>query len=502
MMLIALIPRVVRFLIAAKSLGRAVIGDLARMAQAIGVARPQDLVKAGTGSVSLSQDGAVIVGRGTSFLQELSPGFKVVVGGEEFLVRSVESADRCTVEPPSTGFASFVDSKYKVMPKVDQHSVYNTVHEALRSGDCIGIFPEGGSHDQTSMLELKPGVAVMALGAMQAGAHNVQICPCGLNYYEPYKFRSRVVVEFGQPIKVPMELAEQYKVDRRGAVQALMNLVQEAMVGVVPGARNYEEMQAIVTMRALWKPRDRKISPAESLKITKTFAKGIKKFQSDERVSAIIQEVQEYNDALHAARCRDRDVRKNLMTRKVLLLLTIRAVVVVVALLPLALVCYVIFSPVAAVTYFAAMREKRTALANSKVKVKALDVVASQKIKVALVVMPLYEIFLSAVAAWLTSTGWLGFLISAVLVLPISTLVATYVCDSFAKACVHCQTNFGRRRIAKPLLEHRAQLQRRIRALVEELGPQVVDDFSHKRIISAEELARDNDLLQPLLGGP
>merc|ERR1719329_2103024 len=108
------------------------------------------------------------------------------------------------------------------MPKVDQSDVYGAVHSALRSGDCIGIFPEGGSHDQTSMLELKPGVAIMALGAMNAGAGQVRIVPVGLNYFEPYRFRSRVVVEFGEPIVCPLEAAEKYKTDKRGAVRDIM----------------------------------------------------------------------------------------------------------------------------------------------------------------------------------------------------------------------------------------------------------------------------------------
>merc|ERR1711881_811333 len=100
---------------------------------------------------------------------------------------------------------------------VDQGAVYSQVHDALKGGDCIGIFPEGGSHDQTVMLDLKPGVAIMALGAMEAGAADVKICPCGLTYFEPYRFRSKAVVEFGTPFPVPPELLALYKEDKRKA---------------------------------------------------------------------------------------------------------------------------------------------------------------------------------------------------------------------------------------------------------------------------------------------
>jgi glycerol-3-phosphate O-acyltransferase/dihydroxyacetone phosphate acyltransferase len=40
---------------------------------------------------------------------------------------------------------------------VDQSRVYNAVFQALKHGQCIGIFPEGGSHDRTDLLPLKVG---------------------------------------------------------------------------------------------------------------------------------------------------------------------------------------------------------------------------------------------------------------------------------------------------------------------------------------------------------
>lgn len=47
------------------------------------------------------------------------------------------------------------------------------VHMALGSGRCLAIFPEGGSHDQTHLLPLKAGVALMGLGKPQLRAHTL-----------------------------------------------------------------------------------------------------------------------------------------------------------------------------------------------------------------------------------------------------------------------------------------------------------------------------------------
>ncbi len=44
--------------------------------------------------------------------------------------------------------------------------MYQQVWSGLNEGKCIGIFPEGGSHDQMDLLPLKAGICIMALGAL------------------------------------------------------------------------------------------------------------------------------------------------------------------------------------------------------------------------------------------------------------------------------------------------------------------------------------------------
>jgi len=42
--------------------------------------------------------------------------------------------------------------------------MFSAVHAALANGGCIGIFPEGGSHDRTDLLPLKVSWAKASLG--------------------------------------------------------------------------------------------------------------------------------------------------------------------------------------------------------------------------------------------------------------------------------------------------------------------------------------------------
>lgn len=55
---------------------------------------------------------------------------------------------------PATGFEG---TAFKIAPKLDQSEVYDAVHTVLHRGGTIAIFPEGGSHDRTSLLPLKGG---------------------------------------------------------------------------------------------------------------------------------------------------------------------------------------------------------------------------------------------------------------------------------------------------------------------------------------------------------
>jgi glycerol-3-phosphate O-acyltransferase/dihydroxyacetone phosphate acyltransferase len=84
----------------------------------------------------------------------------------------------------------FQGEKFTVLPKIDQPELFDNVETELAAGGCVGIFPEGGSHDQTDLLPLKGGVCIMALGTMAKFGVPVTIQCVGLNYYEGYKFRS------------------------------------------------------------------------------------------------------------------------------------------------------------------------------------------------------------------------------------------------------------------------------------------------------------------------
>jgi glycerol-3-phosphate O-acyltransferase / dihydroxyacetone phosphate acyltransferase len=71
--------------------------------------------------------------------------------------------------------------------------------DVLRRGGGIAIFPEGTTHDDPQLRELKTGAARIALSA---GVGEVFIVPTGIYYTAKHVFRSAALVVFGEPLRV------------------------------------------------------------------------------------------------------------------------------------------------------------------------------------------------------------------------------------------------------------------------------------------------------------
>jgi glycerol-3-phosphate O-acyltransferase / dihydroxyacetone phosphate acyltransferase len=158
----------VSWLMAEKSFDKPIIGPLATFIGAVPVSRAMDNTKAGIGKVYLSKrDANVLVGIGTNFE---SPEFQI--GGSIYLPsvnREAFKLDVAEVRGPEEILLKTAPTRgdildqlsrpegmsFKVAARIDQTAVYNAVFERLSRAGCIGIFPEGGSHDRPDLLPLK-----------------------------------------------------------------------------------------------------------------------------------------------------------------------------------------------------------------------------------------------------------------------------------------------------------------------------------------------------------
>ena len=77
---------------------------------------------------------------------------------------------------------------------------FASAYEALGHGDLVLIFPEGVTQDVPYMAEVHTGAARIALGARRSGVAGIRIVPIGLHYENKAGFRSRALVNVGDPI--------------------------------------------------------------------------------------------------------------------------------------------------------------------------------------------------------------------------------------------------------------------------------------------------------------
>lgn len=427
------------FLIAAKSMKRWFVGWFAGKVGALPVGRALDLVTPATGLIYLPDpinDPLLVRGVGTKF-----DGKEIQIGGLLVLpsvngtaanteIAEVISAEELRLKKPFKGQAAmrqltgredvdengkfadtsvkgtkdgFEGTKYKTAPKIDQTEVYDAVFDRLNAGGAVGIFPEGGSHDRTELLPLKAGVAIMALGALAANPDSgLKIVPCGMNYFHAHKFRSRAVVEFGNPVEVPKELVELYKNgERREAVGQLLDNVYQALVAVTVTSPDYDTLMLIQAARRLYNPTGKKLPLPMVVELNRRLVKGYTHYKADPRIVSLKKSVTDYNKQLRYMNLRDHQVEyAKFSIPKVIFLLFYRLAKV--SVLSIGVIPgLVLFGPVFVASKIISIKKSKEALAASTVKLQGRDVMATWKLLVALAFAPiLYNFYTILLTYW------------------------------------------------------------------------------------------------------
>jgi len=530
--------RRVAFLIAEKSMRMRLVGWLARHVGAVPVARAQDLVKPAMGKIYMPDpinDPLLIRGVGTKFdageaqvggliylpvidktaanadISEvlgpeelrLKKGFKGRVAMQQLTGRvDIDENGKFTnteLKGPAPGFEG---TKFKTAPKVDQTKVYDAVFDRLSAGGAVGIFPEGGSHDRTELLPLKPGVAIMALGSLAANPNSgLRIVPCGMNYFHAHKFRSRAVIEFGSPIEVPPELVELYKSgERREAVGQLLDIVYQALVAVTVTSPDYDTLMLIQAARRLYNPTHKKLPLPMVVELNRRLVKGYTHYKDDPRIASLQKNVSDYNKQLRYLNLRDHQVEYAKLSIPVVVF-TLLWRLLKVSILSIGVIPgLVLFAPVFIASKVISIKKSRQALAASTVKLQGRDVMATWKLLVALAFAPiLYTWYTVLLTYWTYRNRVQGYMptwvplwsivIFGYLIFPAITFAALRFGEvgmdilKSLRPLVLCLNPSSSNTIHK-LRERRAQLSTEVTEVINTLGPEMFPDFDSARIVA------------------
>lgn len=133
----------------------------------------------------------------------------------------------------------------------------------------------------------------------------------GLNYFHAHRFRSRAVIEFGNPITISQDLVEQFKVggqEKRDACTTLLDTIFYALKAVTVNVPNDQTLMVIQAARRLYKPANRRLHIAQVIDLNRRFVIGYNMYKDDPRVIELQQKVMAYNQLLKYHGLKDHQV--------------------------------------------------------------------------------------------------------------------------------------------------------------------------------------------------
>lgn len=206
---------------------------------------------------------------------------------------------------------------YRQQDRVDtaqNEETFSRSHELLAQGGALALFPEGKSHSEPALQPLKTGLARIVLGAERRfPGLGVRIVPVGLTFDEKQTFRSRALVQVGEPIDPEPEILLDQE-DNLAAVRSLTDRVSQGLEEVTLNYGSWEDARLIAHAAEIYSgavvklPGRRRL--AETFPVQRAFIEGYEDLRRrfPERVAAVVEAVRSYDRLLHAMRLRDDQV--------------------------------------------------------------------------------------------------------------------------------------------------------------------------------------------------
>lgn len=127
--------------------------------------------------------------------------------------------------------------------KPDNTQAFAQCHQYLAQRGTLLIFPEGSSHYEINLREIKTGTARIALS--YAGPGELRIVPIALDYSDAIQFRSMVRVTVGRPILASAH-REAYGRNESGAIDSLTADIRKALASKLPWTTGKEQEDLLI----------------------------------------------------------------------------------------------------------------------------------------------------------------------------------------------------------------------------------------------------------------
>lgn len=259
---------------------------------------------------------------------------------------------------------------------------------ALEEARAITIFPEGKSHSEAQLSEIKTGCARIVLKALRSGAPP-RIVPVGLTYEEKARFRSKVRIEVGEPIACPAAPEPGEEAEREW-VRALTDTIERELRRVTLNLDEWADLPVIQTAEQLYALRiGEKDRDPERIR---RFARGLELMRAErpEELVDLRDQVAEFRRRLDLISADPKDLALQYRRPEVARFVLRNGVALVFG-LPLFLLGSVLFGPPYLLVRYAA-----------RLSGLPKDRIGTFKFVAALVMTPLWQ----ALLAWLAFGAW------------------------------------------------------------------------------------------------
>lgn len=133
---------------------------------------------------------------------------------------------------------------------------FEACYRVLERGEAVAIFPEGITHDDPQLKSVKTGAARMALELehRHGGTLGLQLVPVGLTFSAKERYRSEVLVHFGEPIRAAAFL-ESYPERKHDCIRALTGEIEHRIEALMLHLPKLEQARVIEAVKRLYLDR-------------------------------------------------------------------------------------------------------------------------------------------------------------------------------------------------------------------------------------------------------
>jgi 1-acyl-sn-glycerol-3-phosphate acyltransferase len=191
---------------------------------------------------------------------------------------------------------------------------FDRCNKLLSQNKTVLIFPEGICIQERRLRKLKKGLARIVFGAEASMDHkmDLMVVPIGINYENPKKFRSRMLLTYGQPIHVS-DYIKQYLKEPARTMNEFTRDVEESMsrlLTIIPSSENDKLVENIEAVYKTDLAIEKGLDPQNlqhDMKISNDIAAAAEHFRKNEpaRIERFEEKINTYLRELEKMNLRD-----------------------------------------------------------------------------------------------------------------------------------------------------------------------------------------------------